>query len=203
MLSIVELLIDVSLTVNRSAPCLATILAVEMGDTLVVVTLSVRERHITRAAYYKHAVALAVGNDCRVTESHVHVIVRRVDTCSTLTLDNIEDVAPCLAIVLAYTCTQVNTAVCCHTDVGAAVTVVGNGNDVTVFCCSNGRDAVRNSRRCRCREHVECRLRSADVKLHMNNEVRECDTLVCAGLCERHSARRLSDLNIKVLCCSR
>ena len=117
-----------------------------MCNTLVVVALSIGERDISRTADNKHAAALSVGYDGRVAKANIHIFIIGVYTGCALALNDIKNLSPGLAVVAAYACAQVDASVCGHTNVGAAMTVVGNGNDVAVGCCGYRRNTIGDSR---------------------------------------------------------
>ena len=178
ILALIPHCINIIGNVNRLAPGSTIVVTVETCDILVVVTGTAGERNVTCTAENHHLRALSIGNDTGVTKAYVHKVGRLL----ALTLDDGENLAPGLTVILAYTSVKVDTAIACHSNIGTTVTVVGNSNNIAIRCCCNGRDTIRNSRRCRCGEHLEVRLGLLSIGTQCHAEIRECDTLVCTAL---------------------
>ena len=164
MVAVVPLRVDSLGNIIGRTPGCTVIVAVETGDILVMAACTALECNVTSTAEHKHAVALAVGNDSCVTETYVHLVGRTV----TFTFDDSLYITPVCTVVLTNTCVKVDTAV---TDIGTAVTVVGNSDKVTVLCRCDSRDTIGDTALL-CYEDISRRLNNGSFTYNLDGEVR-------------------------------
>ena len=143
----------------------------------MVVALAVGEGDVARTAEHEYAAALTVGHDAGVAKTDIH-LTRGGDACGSPSFDDGEDVAPGLAVVVADAGMEVDASVVGHTDVGTAVAVVGNSDEVTVGCGGDGGDTVGDSSRGGGGEYLELRFGSDGGPLEHDGEVGEGNALV-------------------------
>ena len=133
--------VDVLRNVFWLAPCLAIILAVHDGNSLVLFSCSSGERDIASTTQKKDSGAVTVSHHTGITKACVEHV-----KASAFSFHNGEWGFPCMSVVLTDTCSEVYASIASSrkTDVHSTIAIVGHGNQIAIGCSGNGRDTVGN-----------------------------------------------------------